>query len=108
VKVLLDHNIPHDLRPLFPDEVEVYTAAYLGWSDLEDADLLRAAVEETFSVVVTLDRNLSHQQDLDAYDVGIVVLAIHPATPARLKREMNRVVDALPKAASNQVVVVDG
>jgi hypothetical protein len=51
---------------------------------------------------------LDHQQDLDAYDIGIVGLTIHPAPPARWKRAMNRVVDALPKAASHRVVVVRG
>jgi predicted nuclease of predicted toxin-antitoxin system len=36
MKVLLDHNVPHELRPLFPEEHDVYTAQYLGWADYED------------------------------------------------------------------------
>lgn len=62
MKVLLDHTIPHTLRPLLSDEHEVHTTKYLGWSDYEDHQLLTAAVEASFAALVTLDRSLPHQQ----------------------------------------------
>ena len=104
--VLLDHNIPHDLRPLFPEDCEVYTVQYLGWADYEDDTLLEAAVAAAFSVFVTLDRNLPHQQDLAAYDLGVVVLAVHPSTPSHLERQIGRIIDALPRAAREQGMIV--
>jgi predicted nuclease of predicted toxin-antitoxin system len=106
MKILLDHNIPHALRPLFPDEHEVYTTHYLGWSEYEDEQFLTAAVDESFSVIVTLDRGLPHQQQVAAYDVGLIVLAVHPATPDHLEAHMDRVIESLPVAASKQQVVV--
>lgn len=78
MKVLLDHNIPHSLRSEFPEGCDVYTAHYFGWTDYDDDELLEAAVEAAFSVFVTLDRNLPHQQNLSAYDIGVVVLGGHP------------------------------
>lgn len=30
MKILLDHNIPHELRPLFPEDHDVYTTQYRG------------------------------------------------------------------------------
>lgn len=106
MKILLDHNIPHSLRPLLSGEHEVYTTKYLGWSDYEDDQLLTAAVEASFAAVVTLDRGLPHQQETQAYDLGIVVLAVHPTTPAHLKKHMDRLREALPHAASEETVVV--
>jgi predicted nuclease of predicted toxin-antitoxin system len=106
MKVLLDHNIPHSLRPLLSGDNEVYTTAYLGWSDYEDDRLLQAAMEASFAAVVTLDRGLPHQQETRAYDLGIVVLAVHPTTPAHLKRHIDRVQKAVPRAASEQTVIV--
>lgn len=38
MKVLLDHNVPHGLRHLFPEGCEVITTHYLGWSHLENGD----------------------------------------------------------------------
>jgi len=60
MRVLLDHDVPHGLRPRFPDECEVVTAQYRGWSDYDDDELL-AAAEGLFAVLVTLDTNFVHQ-----------------------------------------------
>lgn len=32
MRVLLDENLPHQLRPLFADSIEVITVAYRGWN----------------------------------------------------------------------------
>ncbi len=106
MKVLLDHNIPHALRPLLSDAHEVYTTEYLGWSDYEDDRLLASAVEASVAAIVTLDRSLPHQQETRAYALGIVVLAVHPTTPAHLTTHMDRLRTALPRAASEQTVIV--
>jgi len=42
VKVLLDENVPHDLRP-FLDRYETFTAAWMGWAGLKNGQLLNAA-----------------------------------------------------------------
>jgi len=84
----------------------VYTTQYLGWSDYEDDELLTRAVDADFSVLVTLDRNLPHQQDVQAFDIGVVILAIHPTTPSHLKDQFSRLIEVLPEAARTQKVVV--
>lgn len=106
MKILLDHNVPHDLRPLFPDEHQVYTAHFLGWEDYENGELLRAASEEDFAVLVSLDTNLPSQRNLDSLPLGIVVLDIHPATLTSMTPRMDDPVDACSRAASNQDVIV--
>jgi predicted nuclease of predicted toxin-antitoxin system len=106
MKVLLDHNIPHSLRPLLSGEHEVYTTKYVGWSDYGDGQLLKSAVEASFAAIVTLDRSLPHQQATRAYPLGIIVLDVHPTTPAHLKTRIDRVQEALPRAAAEQTVIV--
>lgn len=107
MKVLLDHNVPHELRSLFPETHDVYTAQYLDWADHEDDELLRAAEEASFSVFVTLDRNLPNQQELHTYEIGIIILAVHPTTPVHLKRQMDRILDSLPRAAAGEMIVLE-
>lgn len=106
MKILLDHNIPHSLRGAFPEDCEVYTVHYFGWTDYDDDELLEAAVKAAFSVLVTLDRNLPHQQNLDEYEIGIFILGVHPATPSHLRKHWSRVWEALPQAASGKETVV--
>ncbi len=47
MKVLLDENIPHDLRP-FLSHHETFTAAYMGWAGLTNGGLLDSAEKEGF------------------------------------------------------------
>ena len=52
---------------------EVSTAFELGWSNLENGDLLREA-EGRFEVFVTTDQNLRYQQNLGGRQLAILVL----------------------------------
>jgi predicted nuclease of predicted toxin-antitoxin system len=74
VKVLFDHNVPHKLRQSFPDH-EVSTADEMGWSELKNGELLRAAEAAGFAVMITGDKNLSFQQNLRETELALVVLS---------------------------------
>ncbi len=45
----------------------------MGWSRLENGDLLAAAVAEGFELLVTTDPNLRYQQNLQARRIAILV-----------------------------------
>lgn len=53
---------------------EVITAYERGWSTLKNGELLSAAEEEGFDVVITTDTNLRYQQNLASRHIAIVVL----------------------------------
>ncbi len=72
MRVLLDQGTPVPLRRALALH-EVSTAFELGWSDLENGDLLRAA-EGRFEVFVTTDQNLRYQQNLSGRQLAILVL----------------------------------
>jgi len=72
MRVLFDQGTPAPLRhALAPHEIS--TAFELGWSNLENGDLLREA-EGRFEVFVTTDQNLRHQQNLGGRRLAILVL----------------------------------
>ena len=41
MRVLLDENLPHTLRQLFENPIEVITVSYRGWTGKENGELLR-------------------------------------------------------------------
>jgi len=45
VKVLLDHNLPHKLRTILGKH-DIVTASYMGWGELKNGELLRAAEDD--------------------------------------------------------------
>lgn len=52
---------------------EVKTAYEMGWASLKNGELL-SLVSKQFDALVTVDRNLSYQQNLPIFDIAVVVL----------------------------------
>jgi hypothetical protein len=73
VRVLLDENIPHQLRAhLQPHETA--TAVFTGFGGFKNGDLLRAAEKAGFDLLVTADLSLEYQQNLTRRKIAIVSL----------------------------------
>ena len=72
MKVLLDECIDWRFSREITDH-EVKTARQMGWSTIENGELLALAAKE-FQVFIAVDRNLSFQQNLPAYDIAVIVL----------------------------------
>lgn len=72
MRILFDQGTPAPLRRALAQH-EVSTAFEMGWSNLENGELLRAA-EGRFEVFVTTDQNLRYQQSLAGQQLAILVL----------------------------------
>ena len=72
MRVLLDECVPRKLKNLLIGH-DVKTVPEMGWASIKNGRLLSLA-GSSFDVFVTVDRNLEHQQNLAAYQLGIVVL----------------------------------
>lgn len=73
MKVLLDENLPHDLRHELPGH-DVFTVAYMGWSGIENSELLKAAAAAGFDVMLTKDSGVEYEQNLPNLPIAIVVI----------------------------------
>jgi predicted nuclease of predicted toxin-antitoxin system len=72
VRILFDENVPAPLRRFFPED-QVATVQELGWSGIENGELvLRAEVE--FDVLILADKNLRYQQSLVGRGLALVEL----------------------------------
>jgi predicted nuclease of predicted toxin-antitoxin system len=86
VKVLFDHNVPHKLRRFLPSH-EVSTADEMGWAELENGQLLQAAQQAAFAAMVTGDKNLSYQQNLQGRSLSLIVLSTNNWNVIKLNPE---------------------
>ncbi len=73
MKVLFDQGVPVPLRKHLPEH-EVSTAFELGWNELSNGELIEAAENAIFDVLITTDQNLRYQQNLNNRTIAIVVL----------------------------------
>jgi predicted nuclease of predicted toxin-antitoxin system len=73
MKILLDECITKRLKK-YLEEFEVFTVRELALSGIKNGKLMAYCVENKFDILLTIDKNLMHQQNLDKYSVTIVVL----------------------------------
>lgn len=101
--ILFDQGTPVPIRPLLKGHT-VRTAAQEGWSELANGALLDVAEAAGFELLLTTDKNLSYQQNLQRRKIAIVVIG-NPQWPI-LRPHVQAVVDAINAATSGSYVLV--
>ena len=72
MKILLDECVTKHLTPNLPDH-EVSTVAKEGWSGTKNGQLMSVAAAG-FEVLLAIDKNFQHQQNIGKYNLVVVVL----------------------------------
>ena len=75
MKILLDECVTKKLKRHLT-EFEIKTVVEMNWSGLKNGRLMNVAVEENFDVLLTIDKNLEHQQNMNKYEIAVVVLDV--------------------------------
>ena len=73
MKILLDECVTKRLKNFLPD-YEVFTVTEMGWSGVKNGKLLTFCVENSFDLLLTIDKNLMFQQNVSKYKITIAVL----------------------------------
>jgi hypothetical protein len=104
VKVFVDECVD---RRLARDIVghDVKTAREQGWSTIKNGELLALAAKE-FDVFVTVDRNLSFQQNLPAFTIAVIVLRAHSNRLRDLQPLVPELLASIPAARRGAVTYV--
>lgn len=74
MKVLLDENLPRDLRKHLKGH-EVFTVQFLGWAGTKNGELLQRAAADGFDAMLTMDSGVPYQQNVATLPVAVVVLS---------------------------------
>lgn len=73
MRILFDHNAPRQLRRHLVGH-DVDAAGERGWAGLGNGALLDRAEEAGYEVVITADKNMPYQQNLDRRKLALIVL----------------------------------
>jgi predicted nuclease of predicted toxin-antitoxin system len=104
VRVLVDECVDWRLcRDIV--EHEVKTARQMGWSAIKNGELLALAQRE-FDVFVTVDRNLSFQQNLPNFSIAVIVLRARSNRLTDLQKLIPELLTVLPVAKQGIVTYV--
>ena len=100
MRLLLDECIDRRLaRDLVGHEVR--TVPQMGWAGIKNGALLTRA-EKEFDVFITVDRNLSFQQNLPKFDITVLVLHAPSNRLADLRPLAPKILSILPTLAKGQ------
>jgi hypothetical protein len=73
MKILLDECVTKRLKPHL-EEFEVFTVSEMKWNGIKNGQLMSLCVDNNFDLLLTIDKNLMFQQNLDRYQLTIAVL----------------------------------
>ena len=104
MRVLLDECLPRRLKRELAG-LDARTVPEMGWASKKNGELLALAAAD-FEVFLTSDRNVSHQQNLPAFDIAVIVLVAASNRIDDLRPLMPRVLEVLGTARSGTVTLV--
>ena len=94
MKLLLDECIDRRLAKDL-EAHDVKTVPQMGWSGIKNGELLTLA-ENEFDVFITVDRNLSFQQNLPKFNIAVLVLHAPSNRLADLRPLASTILSTLP------------
>jgi predicted nuclease of predicted toxin-antitoxin system len=104
MRILFDHGTPAPLIA-FLEGHTVTKAKEAGWDRLVNGELLNAAEATGFELLVTPDKNMRYQQNLQGRKIAIIVLG-NAQWPV-LRRYVDKVVAAVNAATPGSFAEVD-
>lgn len=104
MNILLDECIDRKFAKEFVG-YEIKTVPQMGWAGIKNGELLALAQAE-FDVFITVDRNLSFQQNLSQFDIAVIVLQAPSNRLADLKPLTSQILAILITAAKGQATTV--
>ena len=102
--ILFDNNTPRGLTHFLSGH-SVEEARMRGWDQLANGELIAAAEQAGFEVMVTADKNIRYQQNLEARKIALVVLENSQWPMVKLVAE--KIVAAVNAARPGSYVEVD-
>ena len=102
--ILFDQATPVPMIPYLKG-YEIRTAAQQGWDRLRNGELLSVAEKAGFDLLLTTDRNMPYQQNLEGRRIAVIVLSCQQWP--RLRPHVQLVADALARVKPGSYFELD-
>jgi predicted nuclease of predicted toxin-antitoxin system len=106
MKILLDECVPYQLKQLFVGAGHICeTVTDAGFSGKTNGELL-ATADPDFDVLLTVDRNIRHQQNLKIRNIAVLVIRADSNKIEDIRVHMEAALAALRSISPGAVVEV--
>lgn len=107
MKLLLDENLPRKLKYRFDNIFEVLTVPEMGWGGIKNGDLLLKMQSKGLRILLSLYKNMSHQQNLEKHSVTLIVLNAKDTRYDALLNFIPKIEELLSKEIKSGLIIVD-
>jgi hypothetical protein len=107
MRVLLDECVNEGLRNYLAC-YDCQTARYAGLAGLENGEILAAAENSKFDVVLTVDRGFEYQQNLKRRKIAVIIFCGKSVLLEDLLPLVPECLDAIKSIQAGQVVRIGG
>jgi predicted nuclease of predicted toxin-antitoxin system len=101
MRILLDHNVPAPLLRALAGH-DVHTAYLAGWSRLSNGELIAAAENASFDLLITSDQGVEYQHNWSERKLRVMILSTNDWT--KIRRITQQVLDAVNALADQKIV----
>lgn len=105
MKLLLDECTPRRLKRDFAGH-QVFTVDDVGLKGVKNGELLRAAVDKGFDVLITVDRKIPAQQNLTQAALAVLILVAKPCRYPELQLLVPKALEALQQIKAGELVTI--
>ena len=105
MRILIDECLPKKLKRELADHT-IFMVQEKGWSGMKNGELLRVA-ESEFDVWVTADQNIEYQQNLNRFNIAVIVLVAPNNRLGTLLPMIPKLHEVLLAIRPHQVIYID-
>ena len=103
MKLLLDESMPRRLVAAFPTTFTVHMVQEMGWAGTGNGQLLSLAAGAGFAAIITVDRGIEHQQNINKLSIPVIVMLAAHNRLADLQPLVPDVVDMLSESLQGRI-----
>lgn len=107
MKLLLDENLPRKLKYRFNQTFIVATIHEMKWNAKKNGELMQLLQDNRFKALITSDKNLQYQQNLERYKIKVVVLDVRDNRYETVLPLIERVEKALLENTQNYLIKIE-
>ncbi len=105
MKILLDECVTKKLIP-YLKENEIYTVTQKGWNGLKNGKLLEKAIGDGFDLLLTIDKNILYQQNIENYEIIIVVFDTPSSNIDYIRKFIPRFIELQPSFERRNLYII--
>ncbi|WP_210515850.1 hypothetical protein [Hymenobacter terricola] len=106
MKILLDECVTRKLKSRLAPH-EVCTVTEMHWNGLKNGTLMRAAIGQGFKLLLTIDKNLAFQQNMNRYAIIVAVLNVEKSSISFLEELLPAFHVLLPTFVEGQAYLIE-